>query len=269
MSDQDRQRDWHSCSQHSGSFDIEAAQRDRLRRTIYWATWAREALAPLAQEYIGRVHFRPSSTGVSVVGLSPDGPQLGDRIGKHLTCPRESIEEALARKPGRTTPEKRLQSLLIASAYRRERRIEPLSAAATSAGQSAELIFVTDELFLPMDGSPGYGKGCDLLGIRRVSPSAFVPAQIELKSFRDTKELFIELDRYAPLINLYANLFEELFSAVLGQSVRFAGAAERWAVWPAASGEPDRQRTAFAGHGFRLFTYNERTPGPFEFRPEN
>ena len=93
-------------SQRSGTVDILAAQRNRVRGTTTWATWARDALGALAQEYLGHVHFRPSSTGVSVVGLSPDGPQLGKRAYRDLTRTRLTIEETLKLRPGRCTPEK-------------------------------------------------------------------------------------------------------------------------------------------------------------------
>jgi hypothetical protein len=244
-------------------------QRDRLGHTIQWATWARDTLGALAREFVGRVHFRPSSTGVSVVGLSPDGPQLGAHARQDVARTRTIIEKTLQLAPHRATPEKRLQSFLIASAYRHERRLQPLCEMAASKGEAADLIFVTDELFLPAPCSPKHGIGCDLLAVRCVTPDLVVPAQIELKSARLVTELLEELDRFAPLIDLHARLFEELFGAILRRTVRFAGPAERWVIWPSAGCEPDRQRAAFEERHARLVTYTEPTPGQFEFRLES
>ena len=117
--------------------------------------------------------------------------------------------------------------------------------------------------------SPKRGRGCDLLGFRRVAPDAIIPVQVELKSDDNSRaELFRELDRYAPLIDLHAKLFEELFGAVLGQAVHFSSPAEKWAICPPASRNPDRQLGAFADRDVRLITYKEPTHGQFEFQLE-
>lgn len=125
------------------------AQRERLRRTIEWARKVETQLADVREQRLGQVHFRPSSTGVSMVGLLPERPQRGKsgitnlkRLAANfdaefrahcVDCPHE-----------RPTPEKRLQSYLLSGAYRAERRLDPLM------GQDPgpPLLFVTDELSL-------------------------------------------------------------------------------------------------------------------------
>lgn len=248
--------------------DLCEVQRDRLRRTIAWAAWARAELGELAREYVGRVHFRPSASGVSVVRLSPDGPQLGQRVGRDASRIRQAIEQTLKLTPGRPTPEKRLQSFLIASAGHHERCLEPLCLAA-EVGQVLDVLFVMDELFLPTASSPKRGEGCDLMAMRRLQADTGIPIQIELKSARRMEEVLRELDRFAPLIDQHSDLFEELFTAVLGSTVRFAGAAERWVIWPAAGQGPDPQARAFSDRQVRLVTYREGPVGHFEFRFEN
>jgi hypothetical protein len=83
------------------------------------------------------------------------------------------------------------------------------------------------------------------------------------------EEALRELNRFAPLIDQHSDLFEELFTAVLGSTVHFAGAAERWLIWPAAGPGPDRRARAFSDRQVRLVTYREGPVGHFEFRFEN
>src|SRR4051794_29487776 len=57
--------------------DLKTEQRARLEATIGWARRIRAGLQPLLDAHGGRVHFRPSSTGVALVGLLHDRPQRG------------------------------------------------------------------------------------------------------------------------------------------------------------------------------------------------
>lgn len=59
------------------SVEVREQQRERLQRTIKWAHRIRAELQPLLQAHAERVHFRPSSSGVTMVGLLPDRPQRG------------------------------------------------------------------------------------------------------------------------------------------------------------------------------------------------
>ncbi len=57
--------------------EVREQQRERLRKTIDWARRLRAELQPIQHAHGDRVHFRPSSTGVAMVGLLPDRPQRG------------------------------------------------------------------------------------------------------------------------------------------------------------------------------------------------
>jgi hypothetical protein len=59
---------------------------------------------------------------------------------------------------GRPTPEKHLQSWMVAEAYRNDRRQLPLAAP----DLASPLLFITDELVLPVDGGRIV---CDLLAV--------------------------------------------------------------------------------------------------------
>ena len=56
---------------------IRTEQEKRLRATIDWARKLRADLGPLQRSHGDRIHFRPASTGISMVGLLPDRPQRG------------------------------------------------------------------------------------------------------------------------------------------------------------------------------------------------
>lgn len=49
--------------------DIAAEQRAHLEATVRWARQLRAVLQPLLDAHGSRVHFRPSSRGVTMVGL--------------------------------------------------------------------------------------------------------------------------------------------------------------------------------------------------------
>lgn len=232
-------------------------QRDRLRRTIEWARKIEDTLADVRQRHLGDVHFRPASTGISMVGLRPDRPQRGKSGIKGLQRVADNFESlfekhCIACDQGRPTPEKTLQSYLVAAAYRNGRRVEPLSAA-----DETPPVFVTDELPLPAaDGR----IVCDLLALRGRRP-----AVIELKSSREMKRLVEQVTRYSALVDEHLALFEELYSAVLGRTVALELPCERWIVWPAVEGhDRDPREDELADLGVRVVAYAE-TDGSFEF----
>ena len=166
-------------------------QRSRLRRTIEWARKIEEELAETRTSRLGEVHFRPSSTGISMVGLRPDRPQRGKSRIINLQRLASTFETKFQTHcvdcdQGRPTPEKRLQSFLISNAYRHARRLEDLS----GADGDEELLFVTDELSLPtVEGD----KCCDVLALHGNRP-----AVIELKPARKKRGLCRKVPKWRP-----------------------------------------------------------------------
>ena len=88
--------------------------REQLEGAIRWADLVLHELGELQLAEGHRVHFRPTSSGVSLIGLQPDAPQLGRGGFKDLARLRDRFEELFerhctARRPCRPTPKKALQ----------------------------------------------------------------------------------------------------------------------------------------------------------------
>lgn len=235
------------------------AQRDRLRRTIEWARKIEQHLAPIRARHAGRVHFRPASTGISMVGLLPDRPQRGKSGITNLARLAADFDAVFRShcvdcEHGRPTPEKRLQSHLLADAYRHDRQMRTL--AAPDLGSPPR--FITDELALPVDG----GKiVCDLFAL-----SGDHPVIIELKPGRQKQRLVEQVTTYAALVEEHIASFAELCSVILGREVQLRAPCERWIVWPSAAGHmQDPQEDALAALGIRVVGFEERDEG-FTFR---
>ena len=54
------------------------------------------------------------------------------------------------------------------------------------------------------------------------------------------------------MVDAHAELFAQLFGALLGRDVTFVGSPEKWIVWPAAGEGRDPQEEKLAGHGTRV-----------------
>lgn len=201
--------------------------KTRLEATTRCAERIRKALRVLQEANGHRVHFRPSATGVAMVGLTPDKPQRGKSGIQNLERLAKKFEEEFKTHcidpvQGRDTPEKELQSFLIRNALSKARRMTSLESAV---GAGAALLFITDELSLPDDE----GKVvCDLLALRGED----TPVIIELKSSRDRGRLVYQLERFAQAMDDNPEEFSRLYSAVLGRTVTLRNAAEKWLVWP-------------------------------------
>jgi len=223
------------------------AQQNHLLRYIQWAERVGE-LAGLWQPSEQQLHLRPTSSGITLVDLDLSRPQLGrGRIGGKTGVRARFIELAAVgpgKPPGRSTPEKRLQSWLLSEAYNNDRAMVSLS---------SDLLFVTDEVAMP--GRPG--MTCDLLALRTTAAGA-VPVVVELKSERSMSRLLEQLD-FADVIDTHHDGFERLFAAMLGQMVTFAGPCERWLLWPAAGDHKVDPRVAeLADKGVRVVAYRQR-----------
>lgn len=95
---------------------------------------------------------------------------------------------------------------------------------------------------------------CDILALRRDSERC-VPVLIELKDSRQLTRLVEQVVGYAELIDLHADLFAELFSALLGEDIRFDGPTERWIVWPAVGAGADPRTQELMDVGIRVAGY--------------
>lgn len=205
---------------------------DRLKRTIASAKTIRESLQGVLDAHGDRVHFRPASSGISMVGLLHDYPQLG-KSGltkgdiQRLETDFESIfAEHCMTGPEKKTPEKQLQSFLIRESYRNGRHMRPINEASKD---GVDLVFVTDEIALPTES--GGKTVCDILALRRDGGRSR-PVLIELKSERALKRLVAQVNDYSAMMNDHAPLFAELYSALLGEEIRFDLPPEKWIVWP-------------------------------------
>lgn len=191
------------------------------------------------------VHLRPSGTGVRLVDLDPVRPQLDRGKISRRQDARETLRRLLDQRPqggpGRPTPEKRLQSWLIADAYRHQGRLEAMA---------PDLMFVTDEqrfLVGPKE------RICDMLAVQ-----GSAPVVIELKSERQMKCLVEQLRVWADLIDAHRDRFARLFGAVLGRTVELDRPCEKWLVWPAAGSHAvDPRIRELADMGIRVVSYKE------------
>jgi hypothetical protein len=244
-----------------------SSQRAHLVAVTGWARKIRAELQPLLDAHGDRVHFRPSSTGVALVGLLPTRPQRGRSRIRNLQELAANFEAEFATScrdidQGRATPEKALQSFLIRTAQCHERRMLPLNDASRATRTPVELHFVTDEIALP-DGSGGRVV-CDLLALR-VDGNRMVPVAIELKSGREMARLVEQVGAYAASVDEHAEPFAGLFAALLGTNVVFSGACERWIVWPSAGATIDPREPELAAQGIRLVGYSSSAED-FAFR---
>jgi hypothetical protein len=152
---------------------------------------------------------------------------------------------------GRITGEKALQSFLIAEAQTHGRRFASINSASSTTDDPVELVFITDEIPLPVEG----GKVvCDVLALRRDGGRS-TPVLLELKDARMLTRLVEQVEGYGKLVDEHADLFAELFGALLGEQVTFDGPTERWIVWPAAGTEADPREEELRLKGIRVVTY--------------
>jgi hypothetical protein len=243
-------------------------QRAHLVGVIAWAGKLKAKLGPLLVAEGHRVHFRPTSNGVTMVGLLHHRPQRGlggikdlDRVtGNFEALFREHCQDI---PQGRGTDEKELQSYLIREAHKNARHLEPINAAARVGGQKLDLVFVTDEIPLPGDQK---NIVCDILALRRDEAGRQIPVVVELKSERALTRLLEQVGGYARLVDLHADLFAQLYAAMLGESVTFGGACEKVIVWPTPSGGgPEPRAAELAAVGVTVVGY-EQDAERFELR---
>jgi len=248
--------------------DLREAQAKRLRKIIDSAGLLHTALGSVQQSNGNRVHFRPCSTGVAMVGLLPDRPQRGKSRFTNLRRLAAEFEplfakHCLAGEQDRSTPEKALQSFLIREAYMHGRLLVPLNAASVETAARVELWFVTDEIAMPVEG--GGKTVCDILALRRDGGRS-TPILLELKNTRQLIRLTKQVQSYAKIMDAHAELFAELYGALLGTPIKFDGPTEKWIVWPMEGREYDPRQGELLAQGIRLVGYRETSPGLYGFR---
>lgn len=245
--------------------ELAERQRNHLRAVTAWAARMRETLGPLMLANGDRVHFRPSSTGVGMIGLLPDRPQRGKSGLRNLERIAQDFEQLFVAHcrdvpHGRLTGEKALQSYLIRNAYGHGRRLACLNEASATTNATVDLIFVTDEIPVPIQ----QGKlVCDILAFRSES-NCIVPVLLELKDDRMLTRLVEQVENYAALIDEHVGVYSELFSAVLGEALSLTAPCEKWIVWPSAGAGRDSREEELLRRGIRLVGYRLAGDG-FQF----
>lgn len=200
-----------------------------------------------------------------MVGLLAARPQRGKSGLRNLEAVGRDFEALFTKHcqdvgHGRITGEKELQSFLIADAFRNGRSMRALNEASRDTNDPVELIFITDELPLPLES----GKiVCDILALRRDHERS-TPVLIELKDSRTLGRLVAQVDRYGALLDQHAQSFAKLFEAVLGEPIQFDGSAERWIVWPAPRSGAEPREDELLERGIRCVGYR-KVEGAYEF----
>jgi ADP-ribosyl-[dinitrogen reductase] hydrolase len=251
---------------YNGRMEVKLEQQRRLEETISSARKIRAHLQHVLKAHGHEVHFRPGSTGVAMVGLLHDRPQRGRSGIKDLEAFARSYESEFEKHcrsvtQGRPTGEKALQSFLISNAFEHNGRLHAINTASTSTNEPVELTFVTDEISLPIETSKIV---CDVLALRR-DHGRCTPVLLELKDTRALGRLIKQVDTYAALIDEHAELFAQLFGALLGEDLRFDAPTEKWIVWPQAGERVDPREDELAAKQIRLVGYTGQ-PGKYAFR---
>ncbi len=241
-----------------GLVDLREQQRQHLEAVTRWAERIRETLGRVLEAHGDRVHFRPASQGVAMVSLLPHRPQRGKSGLRDLGRVARDFEALFEKHcrdvaQGRETGEKALQSFLISEAYRNGRTMVSLNDASRNTNEPVELVFVTDEIPVPIKS----GKiVCDILALRRDGGRS-TPVLIELKNSRMLTRLVEQVESYSALLDEFSEEFEALYTAILGEPIRFDAVAERWIVWPSSGRHPDPHGNFLAEKRIRLAAYTK------------
>lgn len=241
-----------------GFVSLQERQLHRLGEVTKWAKRIRETLGHVLEAHGDRVHFRPGSNGVAMISLLSDRPQRGRSKLKDLGRVARNFEVLFEKHcqdigQGRETREKALQSFLISEAYRNGRAMVSLNDASGNTNEPVELVFVTDEIPVPTESGEIV---CDILALRRDGRRC-TPVLIELKTERLLTRLVQQVESYSALMDEFPEEFEALFSAILGEPIRFDAAAERWIVWPSSGRLPDPHEDELAEERIRIAGYSK------------
>ena len=253
--------------EHDALVSAHSEQERCLRATIQWAYQLRSVLGAVQETQGDRVHFRPASKGIAMVGLLADRPQRGKGGMTQLSRIADEFDTMFSThcrdiEHGRVTGEKALQSFLISEAYSHQRRMRSLNDATKATDAPVELWFITDEIALPLER----GKTvCDVLALRRDNGRC-TPILLELKDARHLTRLVQQVSAYSDLINTHATLFSELYGALLGEPIQFNGPAEKWIIWPGRGLTRDPREDELAAQGIRTVGYTLAPDARYAFR---
>jgi hypothetical protein len=229
--------------------DVHLEQMARLDSIEAWARRIQEELHGVGDH--APVYFRPGSRGIGMVSIDPDRPQVGKSGISNLKALSDGFDDMYQKHclegPGRPTPEKRLQSYLIAHALKHDRRMHCLEY------PGEEIYFITDEISLPTyDGK----MVCDVLAAVRMN-GGWCPMLIELKSERAMKRLIEQLDGFSNLIERHLDAFGRLASTMLGTSIQWSGSTKKMLVWPATDKPVDPRASELDRLGIRCVGYRD------------
>lgn len=244
---------------------VKSLDSNELGGIIACAEEIRQKLGQLERANRGRVHFRPAESGVTMVGLLPGRPQRG-RGGYSTDALLRVFADEFQKRcvdvpQGRPTPEKELQSFLIADAYRHDRSMAALASANGDRDNLSNVRFVTDEISI---NNGNVRVVCDLLAVRSLD-TGHCPVLIELKSSRQMTRLIEQVEGFTVALDRYSAQFEELFSAVLGEEITFASRPERWIVWPGNCSGSDRLATELREQRIGVIQYKQDQDSGFSF----
>lgn len=237
-------------------------REQRLSTLQRWAETIPATLATLHERHGHHVHLRPTTSGLTLVGLTPERPQRG-KGGFHdvrlLVDQFEELfdEHCVSSGHGRATPEKVVQSALLRDAYEHGRSMRLLNVATATTNDPVDVVFLTDELSLPDRGSE---ICCDILALRPLSADLYRPVVLELKSARDMRRLVEQVTRYAELVVGHREAFSRLAETLLERPVRLADECERWILWPRLErrregSEHEPREAELGAASIRVFTY--------------
>lgn len=196
-----------------------------------------------------RFHLRPTRDGVTLVCLEPEFPQLGLAVDVRRVGDLQWLDaqaRLLTKNPLRLTPEKKVQSLLVAGALAAARVLPSVLAP-----EGMTLEFLVDELVVQAGpGAAGSRRG-DMIAVA-TRGDRVVPAFIELKADRQATTLLEQLRAMettffgAPASTARRAALASFASLVLGRAIPpfiEAGAdhAVGVIVWPAAAAGPRRR----------------------------
>ena len=135
-----------------------------------------------------------------------------------------------------------------------------LEQAIAASDDPAELLFVADELALPLGDRRRIV--CDLLAVRILDDGRHRPVVIELKSERAMKRPVEQVSAFAALVDEHREAFQSLASALLETDIELEGPCERWIIWPApASGRREPRTQELAEVDIRVVNYSDGPTG--------
>ncbi len=257
---------WSLRDRYVDYYRVDRAYQDYyIRQSTQWAEKIRKDLGDLQDREAHRVQFRPSTTGIGMVGLLPEKPQLGHSYSSTAKLTAD-FEGEFAKycdgpAPRRLTPEKQLQSFLVADALTHGRHMHALNQASNKSDAVVNLLFLTDELVIP---SIRGDQRLDVLAVEHTDEGDGL-VLIELKSERAMKALLDQTTAYAEFLQNHSVALSKLAAAILGREVNLVLPPRKWIVWPAEGEHVDPREAEFLQAGVRVVGYHP-TLQAFAFR---